>query len=324
MTKIAIVGLGIGAVYKEQALLRQYDVYTIDANPNIDSNYKTVEELADSNEFFDLIIVCTPNFLHERHFNILKNKSNKFIIEKPGVRDKKTLENIINGNPEKLITIAKNNLYRDWSWFYRLSDVKFVNILWLNKNRIPKPGSWFTNKELAWGGVSRDLMPHLLHMFYAITKQMPKALDTDCNKVWSLDKLNSSDYGGIDKTGAYDVDDHAFIKFKIPADPDHILATDPSIPIKLISSWKDVTAPKESRIQIETMSGIYYQINELGLCPNECYGKMIDDIINTAIEEKDKFNSIDLWVQEIIDNFAFSEKYPYYMMDFDENLTDKQ
>ena len=33
---------------------------------------------------------------------------------------------------------------------------------------IRKTGSWFTTRKLAFGGVSRDLMPHLLSLYVAM------------------------------------------------------------------------------------------------------------------------------------------------------------
>ena len=54
--------------------------------------------------------------------------------------------------------MVKNNQFRhnidEMTNMARTSRV--VDINWCNKNRVPNPGTWFTTKELAYGGVSRD------------------------------------------------------------------------------------------------------------------------------------------------------------------------
>ena len=62
--------------------------------------------------------------------------------------------------------MTKNNQYREnITEMAEAADPKkgVTRINWINDNRVPS-GSWFTNKELAFGGVSRDLMPNLLSL----------------------------------------------------------------------------------------------------------------------------------------------------------------
>lgn len=302
--KIAIVGLGIGSVYKEQAEQRGYLVDTVDSNPAMKATFRSSLELArKSDTFYDLIIICTPNDLHALHFEHLRDCSDNFIIEKPGFKDSVTLKEILENNPQKFITIAKNNIYREWpDEKLFLTGLNSLDIFWINKNRVPKPGSWFTKKGCAWGGVSRDLLPHLLHMYWALFKNLNSPVFSEANQVYSLQDLDSSEYGEIDPNGTYDVDDHVCVKF-----------TEAGTPINLISSWKDVTG-QESRIRIkfndgsETCSEI-----ELGLCQNECYGKMMDDIMSANSDRKKLLNDIDYWTQSIIDCIPVSDKFPKYM-----------
>ena len=60
--------------------------------------------------------------------------------------------------------MVKNNQHRHNVDILKETTQNCDNLVlnWCNKNRVPNPGSWFTTKELAYGGVSRDLMPHLL------------------------------------------------------------------------------------------------------------------------------------------------------------------
>ena len=85
---------------------------------------------------------------------------------------------------------------------------------WINKNRIPNPGSWFTEKSLAFGGVSRDLIPHMLSYYTALTDfTKGKQLSAVAEQRWNLDQIDSTDYGVINHKGQYDVDDRCELVF---------------------------------------------------------------------------------------------------------------
>ena len=85
-------------------------------------------------------------------------------IEKPGLETVDAWESLNHTFPNTRFMMVKNNQYRtnvaELYILARRSDT--INLNWHNFNRIPNPGSWFTDKRKAWGGVSRDLLPHLL------------------------------------------------------------------------------------------------------------------------------------------------------------------
>ena len=57
--------------------------------------------------------------------------------------------------------MTKNNMFRDNinEMQQPLMQVILVQINWINKNRIPGPGTCPINKKYALGGVSKDLLP---------------------------------------------------------------------------------------------------------------------------------------------------------------------
>jgi hypothetical protein len=98
---------------------------------------------------------------------------------------------------------------------YFIKEAKTVNIKWLRKNCIPSPGSWFTTRKLAFGGVSRDLMPHLLSLYIAMNPGWRKEQINGQTAMacWELKDIDSTEYGIVNPKGTYDVDDVCVINF---------------------------------------------------------------------------------------------------------------
>ena len=159
-----------------------------------------------------------------------------------------------------------------------------TRIRWINDNRVPKPGSWFTNKNLAFGGVSRDLMPHLLSLYQMFEPNWRTTIPkwTKKEQRWVLSDFDNSDYGEVDPKGTYDVDDFCYIDFG---------------DFQLCADW----ASKEGDdIAVHTKTKSF----ELGLCPEEAYKEMIV----TAIFEhrNDEYwklqQEMDIWIHQILSN----------------------
>lgn len=99
---------------------------------------------------------------------------------------------------------------------------------------------------------------------------------------WNLEDLNDSDYGIVNPTGTYDVDDFAYIDFG---------------DFQLQTNWRSLD---KNDIAVHTQTKSF----ELGLCPETAYHNMI----TTALWEKqnDKYwqqqMDMDLWIHQILDN----------------------
>jgi len=181
--------------------------------------------------------------------------------------------------------MTKNNQYRDNVHQIReAASQGQVRINWINDNRVPKPGSWFTTKELAFGGVSRDLMPHLLSWVQVLEPDWmhmsPKF--SRCDQRWKLPQLTGTNYGAIVKDGVYDVDDSCYIdlgRYSLHAD------------------WRSMSGDD---IAIHT-DKISFQ---LGLCPESAYEAMIriahENLNNDEFWNKQR--DMDLWIHKILEN----------------------
>lgn len=293
-----VIGLGIGQLYCK--VLKDLDavVYTVDQDASKDPDFYSVEEAFDNGNHYDTVHIATPNFTHKSITDsVMVNNLTKnaiVFVDKPGFKNHLQWSNIITYTKQLYnqprLMMVKNNQYRE-NISIMIDDAvrsKVINIDWINENRVPNPGTWFTNKELAWGGVSRDLMPHLLSYipkFYPYDYQNARVTRMRKIQNWKLSDLQSSDYGNVDPNGIYNVDDFCEIELELNDKR-----------ITLTADWRSM---KESAIVMSVGDYIYH----LGLCPEEAYSNMI----KTAIDNKN--NDIfwqnqyeqDLWIHQIID-----------------------
>lgn len=289
--KSLVVGLGIGRLYVDVLTKMGADVVTVDTDATKNPSFTNFAEACASDKF-DTVHICTPNFTHEDLFYayVKSNpKENSIVfVEKPGFKTAQRWQKACDA-PVRLMMV-KNNQYRS-----NIKDIendanKSIAIYgrWINYNRVPNPGTWFTTKELAWGGVSRDLMPHMLSYVpifvpdYRSSKIVTKIVQQRSN----LSDLTSSDYGYVKEDGVYNVDDFCSLQLACNG-----------INVFLTTDWRSM---REDDISISMNKGSIYT---LGLCPEEAYAAMI----TTAIEKQNNYNFWhsqklqDIWIHKILE-----------------------
>ena len=292
MEKALIVGMGFGrAVYKPVLEELGYQVITVDLVQPAD--FKTVQEAIGVHKHFKTVNICTPNFTHETIAREVAEYASIVFVEKPGVKNSATWQKLVDDFPDTRFMMVKNNQYRrEIKQFKQLADQSIsVQIIWNNKNRIPNPGSWFTNKELAFGGVSRDLVPHMLSYYCILTdyKKGKRRYDLR-DQQHTLKSITSTDYGTIDKNGVYNVDDLCEIGYNC----NHT-------EWKIHANWKDDLGD-DIYISFNLKNGAVK--HSLGLCPESAYKSMI----RTAVENRfnnefwDEQLSQDIWIHRQIEN----------------------
>jgi predicted dehydrogenase len=282
MAKALIIGLGFGqAVYKPVLTQLGYEVITVDMDTSKDADFSNLDDAIRVHSKFDTVNICTPNFTHVKLARAIAPYADIVFVEKPGVKDHYAWQQMIIDNPMTRFMMVKNNQYRDTiDQFKSLADQSHtVRIVWNNKNRIPNPGSWFTTKELAFGGVSRDLMPHMLSYYVALTDY------TKGNKLFAtaiqrheLKDIIDTDYGGVDHNGTYDVDDFCEFEFK-----------NGNTTWVLTANWKD-NRSDDVYISFDMKNSAAKFV--LGLCPEEAYKAMIE----TAVKN---LNNNDFWTEQL-------------------------
>jgi len=286
-----VVGMGIGSLYKTVLENLNYDVITVDLVKPAD--FKTVDDAIRAYSFFDTAHICTPNFTHETIARQLADCARLIFVEKPGVKDANTWMSIVTDFPKTRFMMVKNN-----QWRSNLDEMRqlalqstTININWINHNRVPNPGSWFTTKELSYGGVSRDLMPHLLSLFAALEPNYFAASQDRNLKIqrWKLDQLSGTDYGAINIDGVYDVDDVHLLRF---LHNDKIW--------NLTANWRSMDSTNVD-IEFKLNDGSTTVI-QLGLCPEDAYQSMIDDAVCNQHNDKFWYSQFiqDYWIHGVI------------------------
>ena len=260
-----IIGMGIGELYKDLYKIEGQTIYTVDTNPAKEATFENVDQVLQSGLTFKTAHICTPNFTHEEIAYKIAPISDIVFVEKPGVINHQRWERLVLSNPNTRFMMVKNNQFRDeayqQSWRSWYAEADHVQFLWLNHNRIPWPGSWFTTKSKAFGGVSRDLMPHLLSIYQVLNKDWMLSFPTEDYVSYQRHTLTpdlTTEYGQVNLQGTYDVDDYAMMLFGKN---------------EFIADWK---SDQESFVGIK----FHYkdgtiQSLPLGFCPAEAYQTMI-------------------------------------------------
>lgn len=291
--KSLVVGMGIGNLYKAVLEELGYQVITVDADPAKNAMFSNVDMAISTHGSFETAHVCTPNFTHEALARKLAPVSKIVFVEKPGVISSAAWAKMVSDFPGTRFMMVKNNQYRDEIKKFKdqADQASIVRISWNNENRIPSPGSWFTTKELAFGGVSRDLLPHMLS-YYCVLADVNKGskLTSIKKQNWQLDDITSTDYGVINPHGTYDVDDYCEIEF-VNGKTKWILE----------ANWRSLQ-PNTIEIAFGTQySAVRY---ELGLCPENAYQTMIERAVDNLDNDKfwqDQLDQ-DIWIHYQIDN----------------------
>jgi len=298
-----VVGYGgIGKnVYVPQLEQLGYKVYIVDPAVK-EAAYATVNDVPKNLEF-DVAVVCCPNVHHLNAVLELSDVCKNILVEKPGLANTRAWLNTVHRLMEKgvWVSLVKNNLYRkDIDKFESLVDLEEVSkieINWINKDRIPNPGGWFTNKELAFGGVTHDLFPHLycfmfaLVPFHLFNEQIPETFKM---QRWDLHSLgDNTDYGTINRSGVYNVCDYAEAHYYIHRD-------DEPLPVSLKASWKE--GYDDQAIHIYYKSGGSLRV-EFGLCPDDAYGRMIESFVNGKFMGYER----QTWIEQDFDKWIHAQ-----------------
>ena len=295
--KSLVVGLGFGQLYVDILKRMGHEVITVDINPDANGDFTELTTAISAHAPFDTAHICVPNHLHYKTALKLAEHTKIVFVEKPGVETINHWRLLTNLNKSTRFMMTKNNQWRnnikDITKNCEASDL--IQINWVNKNRIPGPGTWFTDKSKAFGGVSRDLLPHLMSIMMSVNKntyQDFKVKKYHTEQRWNLSDCTGTDYGDVNENGVYDVDDSATMEL-----------TDGNKTYILYANWKNnlhddmaIHFYKDGESHLESIS--------LGLCPEQAYEEMIK---NSLIHlEDDMFwnNQLeqDLYIQEKIND----------------------
>lgn len=278
--KALVIGLSMGQQYASWLTSLGYSVSTVDVNPDKNPTYIRYEDAVLDNTY-DIIYIGTPNWTHESIARHVAPYTRLLIVEKPGVVDSQAWKCLVEDFPLTRIMMVKNNQYRfemaGYKQLAQLSDS--VRVTWSRKSGIPG-SSWFTQPELSFGGVSRDLMPHLLSYYTVLTD-------------YNLGSKILTAIGDNNDTG---IDDRYELVFN-----------NNNTAWYLVADWKNNLADEHSIEFSINGNKVKFQLGDymtaFGGCPAGPYMSMIktaiDNLDNDVFwqEQKDQ----DIWIHEQID-----------------------
>ena len=287
-----VIGMGIGQLYKTVLEKLGHEVITVDQDIAKGAMLPSVDSAMLLYAPFDTVHICTPNFTHFQLAAKVAPVSKIVFVEKPGVARSENWATLSSTFKDTKFVMVKNNMWRsNIAELQELaSQAKTVNIKWLRKNCIPSPGSWFTTRKLAFGGVSRDLMPHLLSLYIAMNPNWRKEQINGQTAMacWELKDIDSTEYGIVNPKGTYDVDDVCVINF--------------GNKWNCSANWRTMSKD-DSSIEFIMQDNTVERF-ELGWCPEDAYQNMISDAI-ANINNKDFWQEQlqqDFWIHERIEN----------------------
>lgn len=126
----------------------------------------------------DAVILCTPNHTHYEIAKHFLEKGIHVLCEKPMTTTAKEAESLRRLAEETgtVLMMGFVNRYRDDIRELRsriaagqIGEVQICEVSWRRKRGIPRPGSWFTQKQLSGGGVLIDLGSHMLDQLLFLT-----------------------------------------------------------------------------------------------------------------------------------------------------------
>lgn len=280
MKRALVIGLGMGQQYKLWLDELNYTVTTVDLDPGKGADYLSVASALVYE--YDIVYIGTPNWTHEPIARQVASHTKLLMIEKPGLINSHAWQQLINDYSSTRIMMVKNNQYRPEIGLFKqqADNSNKVYVRWNNANRIPHPGSWFTTKARAFGGVSRDLIPHMLSYYCTLTDyKQGTIIKATAQQQYKLEDIHSTDYGNINPLGTYDVDDFCQFEFK-----------NGNTTWVLSANWRTNLDHDDSSISF-SMSNSAVR-HELGLCPGDAYKTMIETAVTNL-------NNSEFWREQL-------------------------
>lgn len=277
MPRAVVIGLGMGQQYVQWFKQLGYTVTTVDTDPSKQADHTDFEFLFDNYFRQDIIYIGTPNFTHESIARQVGNHTKLLLIEKPGFKNYSNWMRFVNDYHRTRVMMVKNNQYRPETELWRdlAARSERVNVCWERQNGIPQ-STWFTDLKQSYGGVSRDLMPHMLSYYTNLT------LYDAGVKIHS----RKEDFTGVG------VDTYCILEF--------IAANNKKTEWTLVTNWQ---TDEYDSAHIEFIFNGRSHIYDLGAwCPNEPYLDMIKTAVDN-IANNEFWNSQydqDIWIQKQI------------------------
>jgi predicted dehydrogenase len=172
-SRVAVVGLGqVGRHYADIVRDLGFDIVGVDADATARDEFARqydVETYADLESTYemglDAVVVSTPNSFHELAAVPALEAGLDTFIEKPIAHNYESAKRIVDAAEESSATCMVGYYLSYFEWIEALKsyiedgyfgDISHIECRYLYRRGVPRPGSWYTSKEIAGGGVLQD------------------------------------------------------------------------------------------------------------------------------------------------------------------------
>ena len=142
-------------------------LYDIQAKYHVPNVFDNINDFLSSP--LDAVIITTPNNTHTCYTKMALNAGKHVLCEKPVALSKNDIDSTIamaQINNKIFLPAFVNRFRKDIGKFselvFLIGEVKEVEVSWIRKSGIPRPGTWITNKAAAGGGVLIDIGTHVI------------------------------------------------------------------------------------------------------------------------------------------------------------------
>lgn len=216
----------------------------------------------------DAAFVCVPNSVHERVATDVLERGCAVLLEKPLAHSIESAERIAAAADDADafcavgFTMRFSNLTRRVVALReagRLGSISHVDVDYLRRDALPGEGrSWFTDPELAGGGVAMDLGVHVIDLALYLLEYPP---------VLEVTGVTRSEFG------AYDVEDSALALLRC--------ADDRTIAVQ--TSWRATRSPSQRCVVRGTDAGVEFDVTEPDLEVFDARGDGADETISVGV-----------------------------------------
>lgn len=181
---------------------------------NIPGVYDDYDEFLKSG--IDAVIIATPNFTHADYSIRALEHGVHVLCEKPVAINTEEIKNVINvaNKQNRLFIPGFVNRFREDICIIRklvsndrIGEITDVKAGWLRRAGIPRPRTWFTNKELSGGGVLIDLGSHIIDIcLMFLGKAVPREMSLLTNEASKTAQEAGASWFKSDMEGSLPVD----------------------------------------------------------------------------------------------------------------------
>lgn len=259
----------------------------------------------------DGVVIATPNYTHIEYTLMALEKGINVLCEKPIVLN--------STDANKLIEVAKqqhcilvpgfvNRWRKDVQQLRKIiinqeiGKIYEVQAGWLRKNGVPRPGSWFTKRKYAGGGVLLDLGSHIMDICLMLIEERNikecQLITTNCNPE-KMKKGGANWFRkNVDTEFEIDVEDSAIVNVLFEED----------INLKVKLSWCAQIEADCTYFTIIGEKGTVYLKSLFGFSKNKLWK---EDILKVIVDGKEKVYEFDETINKSRDAFKKMHEYFY-------------